>query len=321
MKPKNKKICLLFSGGTTLSEKDIERSSVRKEEDIKEWLEQVPEITIMADIEPVFICGEEQGLKGKVLWQKVSEVIYEKANKADGFVVVVSLESVINLGIALSFALQNLNKAVILTGSQITKDSIKFPDWPEKKKKSYGGLGVKANLINAVQAVNLGLPTKALMFGNRIISPVKARRIQALGLNLFESVDGKYLGKIDFGISLTERFKARESKVELKNQFENNIQIIEYFPGIDINKSINSSKGIIIRNLSDLSEFNIKDNKVPVLVHNPYLISQQNHSGNIIVANKMTWETAVIKFMWALGQGSDPREVMQLEHCNEFINH
>jgi L-asparaginase/Glu-tRNA(Gln) amidotransferase subunit D len=321
MKNRNKKIYLLFAGGTALDEKNIAGSSVNKKEDTGDWLERVPEIMIMAQIEPVFVSGGRQELSGIKLWQKISQLIAEN-QEADGFVILADLEEILPLGIALCFALTNLNKPVILTGSQITPKTIELPDWPEKKKKSYGGLGVKANLINAVQLANLELPAVALIFGNRIISPVKAKRIQTIGLNLFDSVDEHYLGRIDFGISLNEMAKEPESKLELKNQFEENIQIINYQPNFNLADNLNQkARAIIIRDLPGLADLNLDKINQLVLIYSRFMADTGEKKDNVIMADNLTWETALIKLMWCLGQGNELSEAMNRGYCHEFIKH
>lgn len=321
MKNKNKKIFLLLCGGTALEEKNIRATSVNKPEDIPHWLEQIAEAAIMAELEPVFICADK-GLSGVDLWQKLSKEIYQRINDFEGFVVLLDVESTLSTSIALSFALENFNKPVILTGSQITEQSIKLPDWQNKKAKAYGGLGVKANLINAVQIATMNLPAVVLMFGSRIVRAVKAQRVQALGLNLFESVDDKYLGKIDFGISLTEKFTNPQQSPNLKDNFETNIKILEYFSGMDL-KDLNDNKvkGKLIRNLPDLSLLDGYQGKAPVVVYNPHLFTIQKKD-KVIVVNNMTWETTLIKFMWALAQkDSNVEAAMSKEYCGEFIKH
>jgi len=322
MKSKNKKIFLLFAGGTALDEKDINGTSVQKEANMAGWLEQVPEATLMAKIEPIFVSKGRSELSGIKLWQRIGQIIFEKAEEADGFVIVTDVESVLNLGIALCFSLKNFNKAVILTSSQITKEAVKLSDWPVKKAKAYGGLGVKANLINAVQIVNMSLPAVSLMFGNRIINPVKAKRIQTIGLNLFESADNKYLGKIDFGISITEKIQPGQGPIKLRNNFEEDIQFINFFSGTNFKKEINlNAKGIVIKDLPSLAELKDADIKKSALVHSPFLTAANSPSEKIFMAHQMTWETAVIKYMWALAQGANPVELMENEYCGEFVFH
>ena len=106
MKNKNKKILLLFCGGTALEEKNIRASSVNKPEDIQSWLEQIAEAAIMAELEPVFLCADK-GLSGVDLWQKLSKEIYWRINDFEGFVVLLDVESALSTSVALSFALHS----------------------------------------------------------------------------------------------------------------------------------------------------------------------------------------------------------------------
>ena len=127
MKSKSKKICLLFAGGTTVLDKDIRGSTVYGPGDIPGWLALAPEVSLMAQIEPVFVAADNE-LIGAPLWQKISQEIYRRLNDFDGFVVLTGVESVLYSGIALSFALKNIGLPVILTSSQITQASVKLPD-------------------------------------------------------------------------------------------------------------------------------------------------------------------------------------------------
>jgi len=312
MKYKGKKIALLFAGGTTITEKGIVGSTVNNERDIDNWLAQILEISLMAEIIPIFISSKSDGVE---LWKKIGQVVNNNIDKVDGFVLTLDVDSIITIGSALSFSLQNLNKPVIITGSQITKETIKLNNWQEIKKKSYGGLGIKANLINAVQLATMEAPAVLVMFGNRIIRAVKTTRVYSIGLNIFESIDQKYSGRIDFGISLSEKFVTSNKKIELINEFKKNIDIINYFSGLEINTS-SKKEGVILKNLSNL-ELVPKKIKQPFIVYNRYLVLENN-----ILVNNMTWETTVVKFMWALGQTNDKKkinELMKKEICKEFI--
>ena len=321
MTVKNSKICLLFAGGTAISDKDIKGSSVNGKKDINGWLELVPEISLMASIEPVFVCADKD-MSGIELWQNLATEIYNRLNEAVGFVILTNLDSVLYSGVALSLALKNINKPVILTSSQITESNVKLPDWSQKKVKAYGGLGVKANLINAVQLATMNLPAVALMFGNRIIRAVKAKRTGFLGLNIFSSVDDSYLGRIDFGISLLEKYKPSTDEVFLKNKFESSVSVTDYFPGADFLNILDiKTKGKVVRQLSDLKLLSNYKDSCPLVIYNRFL-SEVSENQNILTINNMTWETCLVKFLWSLGQSNKIDEIrgfMFNEQCNEFI--
>ncbi|MBU1036604.1 asparaginase [Patescibacteria group bacterium] len=325
MTPKTKKICLLIAGGTILSEKD--QAKVEKNSDIQTWLEKMPELSIVAEIEPVFIIGENNDFSGKELWQKIIKEIYERLDSFAGFIVTSRVNNIIYNALAVSFAMVNLNKTVIFTGSQlpvINKESILL-------KKTFGGLGIKANLINAIQIATMELPVVGLMFGNSFIRAVKAVRSTVYALNIFSSVDNTYLAKIDFGISPQEKVKLPTSKPELKNNFASEVLVIKYYPGFNldlIKDSLKQSKGLFIEGLA-IQTLNkkfiedLKSLKIPVVVYNNFFIEDLK-TKNIIEVSKMTKETALVKFMWVLGQTKDLvkiKELMLEERCAEFIHH
>jgi len=329
-KKKTKKICLLFAGGTTIDEKDIWDSSVNKAEDINNWLKQIPELSLIATVNPVFICAGERELSGIKLWQKVSQQIYNNLNNYDGFVVLFDTETILFNGIALSFALLNLNKPVILTGSQITSEAVKQPDWQVKKAKAYGGLGVKSNLINAVQVATMEIPAVGLIFGNHCLRAVKAIRSAYNDLNIFASADERYLAKIDFGISPTEKFELPKAKLILKNKFAPEVLNIKYYPGLDfklIKSSLQKSQGVLIESLEGepiTTEFltNLAKLKIPVIIYNKLGLPRL-YKKNLIEISNLTLPTTLIKFKWALAQTNnleELRNLMYAEQCFEIID-
>lgn len=329
MKKKIKKIGLLITGGTTLDEKAIWDSSINTAKDINAWMKHMPELSLIAEITPIFVCSGNSQLSGIKLWQAISQQIYKIYNDYDGFVILSDVDAILFNGVALSFSLLNLHKPIILTGSQITKEAVKQPDWRVKKLKSYGGLGIKSNLINAVQLATLELPALGIIFGNRCIRAVKAVRTAYQALNIFKSADDTYLAKIDFGISLMEKPEAVKGRLVLKNKFEPSVLQIKYFPGLDFNlvkDSIQKSRGVLLEGLGSepiAKEFldSLSKARIPVLIYNKLGLPRYN-SKNFIEVSNLTLATALIKFQWALGQASnseDLRNIIYLEHCHELI--
>lgn len=330
MKKKTKKICLLFAGGTTIEEKDIWDSSVNNAENINNWLKQIPELSLIAEIEPIFVCRDYKELAGIKLWQKISQIIYKKINNFDGFVILCEPETVLYTSIALSFALLNLNKPVILTGSQISEEAIQRPDWQEKKAKAFGGLGVKSNLINAVQLATFVLPAVGLLYGNRCLRPVRAIRTAICALNIFESLDETYLAKIDFGISPVEKIDLPKNKMVYRDKFDPSVIQLSYYPNLNFNlvkNLIKNNDGLLITSYSNEplpTDFinQLGKLKIPVIVYCK-LDAPRFNKRNIIEVNNLTPATVFVKFMWALGQTKDLeelRKIMYQEYCFELID-
>ena len=321
---KNKKICLLLAGGTILSEKDKE--SVKKKEDIAGWVARMPELLIMGELEPVFVYGEEEAPSGKELWQKLAQEIFFRLNNYDGFIITSRVDEILFTAISASFAITNLNKPVVFTGSQLP---LVDKELVSNKKKSFGGLGVKSNLINAVQVATMDFPAVGLMFGNSFLRAVKARRSAVYDLNIFASVDGKYLAKIDFGISPQERVEKPAGQPFLRDKFDDNIAQIKYFPGFKMSKmkmDFSKAHGLLVGSLpiEPFSNEFLKELtglKMPVVVHNRFYVPRLNRN-NIIEMSNISKEAALVKFMWALGQTNDIaqiRSMMLNQSCGEFI--
>ena len=73
---------------------------------------------------PRFVVNEFQPLldsanMSSVHWLQIAEFIQENYNVYDGFVVLHGTDTMAYTASALSFMLENLNKPVILTGSQL----------------------------------------------------------------------------------------------------------------------------------------------------------------------------------------------------------
>ncbi|MFA6305056.1 MAG: asparaginase domain-containing protein [Patescibacteria group bacterium] len=320
----NKKVCLLLAGGTALAENDS--TPIQTEADVAPWLKKLTELAIIGEITPVFICGEENRLLGQVLWQKLSQTIFERLNDFDGFVVTSISPDLLYNALALSFALQNLNKPVVFIGSPLLavhKNLI------EAKKVSLNGLGLRASLINAIQIATMPFGAVGLVFGKFCLRAVKTPHIDLYSLNIFGAPDESYLAKIDFSFSLFEPLALPSGTTTLKNNFAAKVLSVDYYPGLDFEafkKSIQGAAGVMLKGLSfaPLDESfleKLKKLSIPVLVYNRFYVPPLN-GDNLIECYNLTKQTALIKFIWALGQTSDLAEIrglMAKEFCGEFL--
>jgi len=320
----NKKICLMLAGGTIIAEN--ENFFVEEPSDMQIWLDKMPELLIMAHFDPIYICGEKSPEHGPKFWTRLAKEIFDRKYDYDGFIITNPPHDVLYNSIAMSFALSGINKPVIFTGSQlpvINKDLVDFKNLP------VSGLGVKANLINAVQVATTNFGGVGLIFGNRCIRPTKAIRENVYSFNVFSSVDNSSLAKIDFGISLLEPVQAGRRKPELKNTFVDDVLSVKYYSGMNFEifeKAAKNYSGFMIESLPlepfapDFLE-GLKKLKKPILIYNRFYVPQLK-ANNLIEVFNLTKKTALVKFIWALGQSKDLHEIRSLmfnEQVGEFI--
>lgn len=107
-------------------------------------------------------------------WKDIAEDIATQYDHYDGFVVLHGTDTMAYTASALSFMLENLQKPVIITGSQI----------PLAQLRSDG----QVNLLNALYlAANYPIAEVALFFNNQLFRGNRATKADASGFNAFAS--------------------------------------------------------------------------------------------------------------------------------------
>ena len=321
MKRYRKKICLLFAGGTKLSHSSGKGFEVKKTDDIKPWLMHFEELNIMADIESVFIFGGKSENVTVDQWIKLIDEIKKRINSSDGFVVLQGPQTMNYTACALTFAFQNLNKPIILTGSPFTPQTKSQQADPLEE---YKGLGIKANLLNAIQVALSDINQVAILFGSRLISGVQAVQATPPGLNFFDSFSGHFLGRVDFGISLFGKTKKSKAKMKFSNGFDNKVSILDWHPGVDVSLIQNLKKqkihGLIIRMhhqtvlpdsfLPALRK--LAKDSIPVIIYQSGQEQKSLKGANIIMIENMSLSAVLVKLMWVLAQTKSLSKIKSL---------
>lgn len=117
---------------------------------------------------------------------KIAEVIFENLKHYDGFVVVHGTDTMAYTASILSFILEDLNKTVVLTGSQIPIAELRND--------------AVDNLLGALLVAGPYLiPEVVLFFGNRLFRGNRASKIDSLNIEAFGSPNMEPLAK--FGVN------------------------------------------------------------------------------------------------------------------------
>ncbi len=313
MVAKQRKIGLIFASGTALS--SVKRKTVvfvDREEDIGQWLLEIPEISVMAQIEPIFFHPEsEYFLEEKSV--DLARFILSIHQKYDGLVVLTSADTTIRQSLLIGYMLQSVKIPIIFTGAPFSMKALEEGKLDTVGKK-FAGFGLKSNVINAVQVATRDFERVAIMYGNRLLDPVKATRVSLSDLNIFSSTDGNYLGKVEFSIRLDEKQKlkiqtadesmigfssevmvidsARLPKFETINLGQTKILIIK----VSENQRLSS---VALKQLQQLPQF--------VLLYNYRYVLDQ---GSLPVISGLTDDALLTKCLWLSGVNSDKEQLL-----------
>lgn len=160
-------------------------------------------------------------------WVKLVHIIADNYDLFDGFVVLHGTDTMAYTASALSFMLENLNKPVILTGSQL----------PIGMLRTDG----KENLITAIEiaaAKNSAgeplVPEVCIFFGNHLLRGNRTTKISAESFNAFVSTNYPPLAQVGVHIHYDENQIARVTHKPLRPHYlmNTNIVVLKLFPGI-----------------------------------------------------------------------------------------
>ena len=188
-----RRVCVLYTGGTIGMKEDekgrLECSAGYLEKEIESALStmsqrsgvgRLPEIELLA-YDPLLDSAEMTPAD----WNKIGTDIANKHDDFDGFVVIHGTDTMTYTASALSFMLSNLEKTVVLTGSQLP--------WCDVRTDARQNL-----MLALVIAANYEIPEVCIAFHNRLLRGNRSVKADSHSLsNAFRCPNVKPLGVYD----------------------------------------------------------------------------------------------------------------------------
>lgn len=223
-------------------------------------------------------------------WQKIAYDIQKNYKKYHGFIILHGTDTMSYTASALSFILKNLNKPIIITGSQI----------PLSEVRSDG----RQNLLNSLFiAAHYPINEVTLFFHNKLYRGNRTTKMHANGLNAFSSPNLHPLLKIGVNIKTTYNRKSiyKEKKLHVYNISSQPINVLTIYPGISNqiikNCLLKPTKGLI---LYTYGTGNAPQNKKFLMLLNKALKKKiiilnltQCFSGRVNMNNYLTGKTLI----------------------------
>ena len=316
-------ILLIYTGGTIGMMKDFGTGAL-KAFNFGKLLNKIPELKQLdCDIETIsFDNPIDSSNMNPAKWVQIAEMVESNYEKFDGFVILHGSDTMSYSASALSFMLENLDKPVVFTGSQLPIGDLRTD--------------AKENLITAIQIASLYKNDKpvvtevCLYFEYKLYRGNRTTKINAEHFNAFASPN--YAPLAESGVHLKinpETLLAKNGTKTLKvhKNMDDNVAIIKMFPGVNdsvLNAILNipNLKGVVLETYGagnaptekwfvDAIETALKKGLQVVNVTQcsggsvnmgQYETSTHLREFGIISGKDITTEAAITKLMFLLGQ-------------------
>lgn len=334
-------VLLIYTGGTIGMHTDP-HSGTLVPFDFNHIYEEFPSLRRLAvNIEVLPFEPIDSSNASPELWVRLAEIIKENYERFDGFVVLHGTDTMSYTSSALSFMLNNLEKPVVFTGSQI----------PIGVLRTDG----RENLITAIEiaaakdAKGMAMvPEVSLYFLNRLFRANRTTKQSAEELSAFVSNNYPPLAEVGVSIQYNESLILRgrgEGEFSIDTRLCGDVAIIKIFPGLNerVFRAMLGSgiRGVVLetygagnaptkewfigalreaieRGISVVNVTQCSDGEVNMDIYETGVALQQI---GVISGRDMTTEAAVAKMMYVLAHESGPKEIelmMKKSICGEI---
>lgn len=223
-------ILLIYTGGT-IGMKEDPIDLTLKPFDFNQLLEEVPELGKFAfkidsyTFDPLIDSSDVE----PSLWQSLAQLIKDRYDDYDGFVILHGTDTMSFSASALSFMLDDLEKPVIFTGSQL----------PIGRPRTDG----KENLVSAIEIASAKdgdghavVPEVAIFFDSLLLRGNRTTKVNSENFDAFISANCPALGEAGINIKYNDLIIRKPERfgkpLTVHNELDTRVSILKVHPGI-----------------------------------------------------------------------------------------
>lgn len=326
-----KKLMILSTGGTIACTQTAEGLIPTLSAD--DILAYAPAVKRLGRIDTKTILNLDSSNIQPEEWRLIAQAVYECLADYDGIVVLHGTDTMAYTASMLSFMLRNVDKPVVITGSQLP---VGHPQTDAKQ-----------NLMDALVTAASGIAGVVVVFDRQVMLGCRVAKVRTTSQNAFESINRLPVGRVRFGsVRLIDPPATPKSARALDDAIEPNVFLLKLIPGTrpevfdDIARL--GYRGVVIegfglgglhclrRNLLEGIQ-KLMDANVAVLLttqcrYEPsdpavYETGRLALELGIMQAYDMTSECTVTKLMWVLAHtdsSAEVRRMMYTSYCGEI---
>lgn len=322
-------ILIIYTGGTIGMMSDPQ-TKVLKPINFEQIMDNVPELEKLNCKIKVHSFDEiiDSSNMNPVIWSELAGLIESNYDTVDGFVILHGSDTMAFTASVMSFMLENLAKPIIFTGSQLPISAVRTD--------------AKENLMTSIEIANAKkndrarVPEVAIYFDYKLFRGNRSFKYNSSKFEAFRSPNYPILAEsgVHLRFSVNDIRHAKEGEpLKVHKNLVSDVAVLKLYPGIsprvvetilgaDVRGIIMETFGAgntttdpwfidLLKNAIDSGKviLDISQCKVGTVELGRYETSR--HLKEVGVANgyDMTYESAVTKMMFLLGQYRDPQQV------------
>jgi len=325
------KILIIYTGGTIGMMTDPKTKTL-KPINFEQIMENVPELerlNCQIEVRSFDDIIDSSNMNPEI-WSQLAGIVEKYYDKVDGFVILHGSDTMSFTASALSFMFENLAKPVIFTGSQLPISAIRTD--------------AKENLMTAIEIASSMKEDRALVpevgiyFDYKLFRGNRSFKYNSSKFEAFRSPNYPVLVESGVHLRFSENYilKPKSEPFKAHKNLVNDIAVLKLYPGISpkvVDAIINAdARGIVMETFgagntttdawfidclkkaidSGKVILDISQCKVGTVELGRYETSKQLKDMGIANGYDMTYEAAITKMMYVLGQEQDPQKVTRL---------
>lgn len=226
----NSSILLIYTGGTIGMKQDPETGALMPF-NFNEILREVPELKKFGckidtfSFEPAIDSSDIQ----TDFWVEIAKLIKKNYKSYDGFVILHGTDTMSYSASALSFMLENLEKPVIFTGSQLPIGMLRT----DGKENLISSIEIAAAKDSSGRAI---VPEVCIYFENRLYRGNRTTKYNAEDFRAFRSANYPVLAEIGVHIKYNTSYirypQTWNNELSIKTKLGTSVAILKIFPGM-----------------------------------------------------------------------------------------
>lgn len=324
-------ILIIYTGGTIGMMTDPKTKAL-KPINFEQIMENVPELEKLNC--KILVHSFEQIIDSSnmnpEIWCQLAHLIRDNYDKVDGFVILHGSDTMAFTASALSFMLENLAKPVIFTGSQLPISAIRTD--------------AKENLMTSIEIAKAKkhdrarVPEVCIYFDYKLFRGNRAFKYNSSKFEAFRSPNYPILAEsgVHLKFSINDIRQPLESSFIVHSDLANDVAVLKLYPGMSpkVVENILSAdvRGIIMETFgagntttdkwfTDLLKnainsgkviLDISQCKVGTVELGRYETSKELKDMGVANGYDMTYEAAITKMMYLLGQFKEPAVIKEL---------